>query len=185
MTKRMLFGTLMMVWLLVALFSCNHSQTKKEYFPNGKVKEITHWIGNTQVGDYEIYHENGVLANKGRLNRKSCCVGTCYSYYDDGSIMSIEKHDRRGKLITFDFWGSDGKQSVFNGTGVATNYYPDGRVQSVMSYKDCHFEGCCEYWHPNGIKGGEFFYKDGKPVGVWHFWNENGELVQSENHDVN
>lgn len=76
---------------------------EKEYFPNGKVKEITHWIGNTQVGDYEIYHENGVLANKGQLNRKGCFVGVCYSYYDDGSVMSIEKYDRNGKLITFDF----------------------------------------------------------------------------------
>mgnify|MGYP003309598526 CR=1 FL=1 len=184
MKKHVILGTFTILLTCFVFYSCKQPKTRTEYYSNGKLKEITHWIGNKQVGNYETYHENGILANKGQLNCDGCFVGTCYSYYDDGFLMSIEKYNRRGELITFDFWEHDGKQSVKDGTGVAISYHPNGKIRSIMSYEDCHFEGKCEYWHPNGIKGGELFYSDGKPIGVWHFWDENGELYKTENYNL-
>lgn len=184
MKKQTILYVSAILFITLGLSSCKQPQAKTDYYPSGQLKEITHWIGNKQVGDFETYHENGTLAGKGRLNRKGYVVGTCYSYYDNGSLMSIEKYNRRGKLITSDFWEPDGIQSVKDGTGIAISYYPDGKIQSIMSYKNCHFEGKCEYWHPNGVKGFEFFYKDGKPIGEWHFWNENGELYKTENYNL-
>lgn len=132
-------------------------------------------------GGYKAYYETGTISGEGQF-RKGLPVGTWFWYYTGGEIMTIEKHNRKGKIIGLDGWDEKGNQVVSNGTGTFIRLYPDGTVKSKAGFKDCMFDGANEAWYPNGVKEYEFFYKDGKPVGTWRFWNMDGTLNKTESY---
>jgi antitoxin component YwqK of YwqJK toxin-antitoxin module len=135
------------------------------------------------VGHSISYYETGTVYSEGKTNNKGVMVGKWVTYYPDGKTRTVEKHNRRGKLKTFDSWDQEGNHVIVNGTGTLVTYYPDGSIEQTVTFKDCRFEGANEGWYPNGQKEHELFYKDGKPIGVWRFWNENGELVLTESYE--
>lgn len=64
----------------------------KEYYPTGQLKETRHFnpdIG-VRVGEWIRYYKNGNMEIKGIFNEKGEKNGSFESYYDDGSLDSIE-----------------------------------------------------------------------------------------------
>lgn len=172
-----------LLFFITLLFtSCHQAEEKVNYYPNGQIKEICSYRNGILDGKQVYYYETGVLYGEGRT-RNNEMIGEWRYYYPNGEIMTIEKHNRHGKLLSIDSWDQNGNQVIVNGTGTLVIYYPDGSIKQTTTYKNCHFEGANEGWYPNGVKEHEFFYKDGKPCGIWNFWDENGELEKTENHE--
>ncbi|MBR0176719.1 MAG: toxin-antitoxin system YwqK family antitoxin [Bacteroidales bacterium] len=166
------------IFLLVCC-SCHKDIPQTKHYPNGNVEELCYLRNGELSGSYKAYYEDGTLHGEGQF-RKGRPVGVWHYYYPNGDIMTIEKHNRKGKTVSFDAWDEEGRHVVQDGTGTIVKHYPDGSIESRVGYKDCMFEGTNEAWFPNGQKRYEFFYKNGKPVGTWRFWNDEGELVREE-----
>ena len=175
------FKTMLCASVVLALCSCQQPEEKTKYYPNGQIEEVCGYKNGKMDGKYVAYYETGVLQGEGKMS-KGQMVGEWKHYYPDGKIKTIEKHDWRGKLETFDSWDQEGNHVIVDGTGTLVTYYPDGSIEQTATYKNCHFDGSNEGWYPSGQKEHEFFYKDGKPTGVWRTWDENGELTSTENH---
>lgn len=159
--------------------SCHKEIPQTKYFPNGNVEEQYYMRNGLLSGSYKIFYEDGTLRGEGQF-RKGQPVGIWNNYYPSGEIMTIEKHNRKGELISLDGWNQNGIQVIKDGTGTIIQYYPDGSIKSVASYKNCLFDKSNEYWYPSGVKAHEFYYQNGKPVGKWHYWNEDGTLYKTE-----
>ena len=177
--KKTLHHLLFFILIVLVCSSCHKEIPQTKYFPNGNVEEQCHVRNGLLSGSYKVFYEDGMLRGEGQF-RKGLPVGIWNNYYPNGEIMTIENHNRKGKLISFDGWNQDGIQVIKDGTGTIIQYYPDGSIQSVASYKNCLFDKSNEYWYPNGIKAHEFYYQEGKPVGTWYYWNEDGTLYKTE-----
>ena len=159
------------------LYSCN-TDTHRDYYSNGNLKE-EYFIQNGKfVGKYKALYENGKPHAIGEY-KKGEMTGIWQYYYPDGTIQSIQKF-KKGKVTSIDFWDTNRTQLIKEGNGVAKHYNLDGQIESIMSYKNNVFHGKCETWFPNGIKASEVYYANGKPIGIWKYWNVNGELIKTE-----
>ena len=168
--------------LMMSLCSCHQAEEKKKYDPNGHIEEICGYRNGKMHGKYVAYYETGALRGEGKM-RHGRMVGEWKHYYLDGRIKTIEKHNWRGKLKTFDSWDQEGNHVIVDGTGTLVTYYPDGSIEQTASYKGCHLDGANEAWYPNGQKEYEIYYIEGKPIGIWHCWEEDGTLSLTENHE--
>lgn len=77
------------------------------------------------------------------------------------------RHDEDGKM-----W-HEGK--LF--TGVAVEYWPNGKIASEMHYTDGIEDGLSVGWHDNGVLSGEKTYKIGRVKGIVRKWDRNGQLI--------
>ena len=177
-----LLKTGLLFTMMLFLCSCHKEEEKVKYYPNGQIEEIWTYRNGKMNGNVLAYFETGILRSEGRMSNDKF-IGIWKHYYPDGKIRTIEKYNWRGKLKTFDSWDQEGNHVIVDGTGTLVTYYPDGSMEQTSTYKDCHFDGTNEGWHPNGVKEHEFFYKNGKPTGVWHIWDENGKLTLTENYE--
>ena len=165
--------------LLLVCSSCYKDIPKTKYYPNGNIEELCHMRNGELFGVYKNFYENGTLRGEG-VFRKGRPVGVWHYYYSNGEIMTIEKHNRRGKTVDLDCWDETGVQVIKDGTGTFIQYYPDGSIKSKASFNKCMFDEANEAWYANGVKEHEFYYENGRPVGTWQFWNEDGTLIRTE-----
>ncbi|WP_373733472.1 toxin-antitoxin system YwqK family antitoxin [Bacteroides heparinolyticus] len=159
------------------LSSCQ-TEVYRHYYSDGTLKEEYSMRNGKFVGKYKALYENGKPQAVGQYER-GLMSGVWQYYYPSGSIQSIQKYDE-GKVVSLDYWDTNGRQVIKDGTGVVKHYYPSGQIESIMSYKNNVYHGKCETWFPNGIKASEVFYEEGKPTGTWLYWNEYGELMKTE-----
>ena len=61
-------------------------------------------------------------------------------------------------------------------SGECKEYYKDGKLFKIGSYKDGKKEGKWRTFRENGILWSIDFYKDGKRDGEWKSYRENGTL---------
>lgn len=162
--------------MLVACCSCHKAIPQIKYYPNGRIEESGFIRDGKPSGDFKYYYSNGNLAGEGKY-RRGIPVGVWNYYFENGEIMTIQEYNRKGNTINLNCWDQRGNHAVVNGTGTITKYYPDGTIESIISYKDCYFDGLNGNWYPNGNKMEEITYKDGKPIGTWSYWDEDGKLL--------
>lgn len=89
-----------------------------------------------------------------------------YDYYMDGRLKAEKRYikvDRR-----------DDKKTIL--TGVCRTFYPSGKVESVMTYKDGKANGRAVSFFPNGEVGIKLNYTDGVLDGMSYTYNEWGKL---------
>ncbi|MFA5328476.1 MAG: hypothetical protein WC384_11855 [Prolixibacteraceae bacterium] len=173
-----LVNKIVIVVLFSFVLSSCETEVHKDYYSNGTLKEEYSMRNGKFVGKYKALYENGKPQAVGQYE-KGLMSGVWQYYYPSGSIQSIQKYEE-GKVVSLDYWDTNGGQVIKDGTGVARHYYPSGQIESIMSYKDNVYHGKCETWFPNGLKASESFYENGKPVGTWKYWDEYGELIKTE-----
>lgn len=169
--------TVIAIVFSLILCSCE-TEVHKEYYSNGTLKEEYSMRNGKFVGKHKALYENGKPQAIGQY--KNGLMSDVWQYfYPNGSIQSIQKYEE-GKVVSLDYWDTDGRQVIKDGTGVVKLYNPSGKVESIMSYKNNVYHGKCETWFPNGTKASESFYENGKPVGIWKYWDEYGVLIKTE-----
>jgi hypothetical protein len=63
--------------------------------------------------------------------------------------------------------------------GVERKFYPNGQVESEITYVNGELAGVSRSWHPNGILASEIPIHKGEIEGVVKQWNDKGELLGS------
>lgn len=90
-------------------------------------------------------------------------TGVLYGRYANGNYLSMQEYDR----------------GIGNGRWM--NYYEDGTVQEIGTYRDNRTEGPIRQYYANGNLRAEGTYAHWrKKVGTWRYYNEAGELVKMQ-----
>ena len=59
---------------------------------------------------------------------------------------------------------------------VKEKYYPDGQLESKISYLNNIPHGLCEWWYPNGQLSSRTNYINSQRHGLYERWHPNGQL---------
>ncbi len=171
------FVVILFMISLIFFNSCER-EIHREYYCDGTLKEEYTMRNDKYYGMYKSFYPDGSWQAIGEYSNNKM-VGIWKYYYSNCIIMSIQKFNN-GHLFSLDFWDINGKQTIFDGTGVAESYYPSGALESRINYYNNELDGKFEHWYENGNKKYEFNYDKGKAVGIWRYWNGNGDLVDEE-----
>ena len=64
--------------------------------------------------------------------------------------------------------------------GLVREYYDDGTLKGVVTYKDGKREGSARGYHDNGNLEIEMFFKDDVPEGTARYYDRNGKIQAIE-----
>ncbi len=102
----------------------------KEYFPNGRLSELTTYKDGAQDGPQVIYNKNGKVNHESNWSNNALL--SLRVYRPDGSLISETENDSNGKLLKNITYGTDGKvhseETVENGTRTKKFYRDNGSL---------------------------------------------------------
>ena len=158
----------------------------KTWWPNGKLSEEGNYVDGLKDGEWKLWHENGKEAKTenyihGKIDGKSTL------YRDDGTKdqdLSYKAGLKDGIWIQYDkkgekmVWQREFKADKPDGT--CTEWYPSGRQQSEMHFRDGQLQGIQTFWFDNEAhqKQKELTFKDDKEDGKHTEWKETGEKIK-------
>jgi antitoxin component YwqK of YwqJK toxin-antitoxin module len=139
-------------------------------------------------GDYEEYHENGVLKHKAfYINDK--VDGSSKYWYKNGRLKSEHYYNKGLRMGTWKSYYESGKtefiqpfNEVGNYNGILVSYFENGQKKMEQVLENGRNEDGVSYkvWFENGDKDSELTYRNGLMI-VRKNWNSWGEFV---NHEV-
>lgn len=134
----------------------------KEFFKNGNLKVVHHYVNDTLHDTSLTYHENGKLAQVQILNmgRKQGCWK---KYNKEGNLYS-EICLKDGRL--------DGPSTVYT--------YRSGKVLKRVNYKDGAMHGKQETFYNNGKPESISFFNMDNPCLGTEEWDERGNKIKND-----
>jgi antitoxin component YwqK of YwqJK toxin-antitoxin module len=117
-------------FLVVTLcIGCDLSQTRKEFYSNGKIKSEAKWKNGVKNGESVLYDSVGnVLSRQNFAN--DTLQGKSITYHVSGNVFLIENYDRgvlNGEFLKFyenGYVGGKGRYKNGKGVGVYYQYHP-------------------------------------------------------------
>ena len=101
-----------------------------------------------------------------KKDAKTPFTGVLFGKYANGNYLTLQEY----------------KAGVGNGKWI--NYYPDGAIKEIGTYRDNYVEGPITQYYENGYKKAEGTYKHWKKkIGLWKFYSEEGVLVRTKQYD--
>ncbi len=147
------------------------------YFESGKISQSVTYLDNQLEGEMIQYHENGTVSMIGyyRNNLKD----SLFTYFNpSGKIVTIENYQKdslhgpfkrfyeSGPLMLEGIYNSQqmdgvwlfykvsgeitGKGEFVNGNGIQKSWFPNGKIQRIIHYKNSLKEGRDEYYTDDG-----------------------------------
>lgn len=159
-------------------------ETAQPYF-TGTIAgpELLH---NPIVGDFEYFHENGQLMQRGTNNAKGQHHGPLQLYWQSGTLRG-EYQYQNGQL--------EGEQKTYhqNGQlhrheqrksgkpfGLAESYHPNGALALRRHYDEQGMQGLFESFHDNGQPEQRVMMKNDKREGERLYWSKDGTPVYQQ-----
>ncbi|CAM1341949.1 toxin-antitoxin system YwqK family antitoxin [Tenacibaculum amylolyticum] len=183
---------------------------RENYWPNGKIKNISYWKKGKQFGEAIMYFENGNIEEQNFI-RNGKIHGLLKEYYNDGTIKftgnywngelkdSCKTYYKNGKLRLLQIFDLDTTSMKKSGTQI--NYYPSGKVEAKIIYKNNvaslkryyengtleeistkvnnKHDGQVIVYHENGNKKLEGIASDGYFNGKFRFFDKSGNLEKT------
>lgn len=176
------------------------------YGPNGKVSSRSHLKGGKMHGLQEVFYADGKLFQRSHFSHDKQ-DGEFLTLAEDGKVLarkvwvdgeadgwSFESHDngqlaqkalyRKGKLLSMQKWGSNGKPSIAwqqdaqgREQGDVTEWYDNGVRAQVTPMRDCQRHGLLQSWYGDGSVRQLVPYEHGKKQGIEREWDPSGKLV--------
>ncbi|MCU0333685.1 MAG: hypothetical protein MUF62_01395 [Chitinophagaceae bacterium] len=158
-------------------------------------------------GDWELYHSNGHLSNKGTLDEQKRKQGIWQVYYRNGQLkektnyvdnnangLSLAWHENGQPWLEYNMKNDSlhGKQKTYfyNGLprieseyesgkqiGKETEYTYRGTLHATSYYKAGTKDGPQALYHPNGKKKEELNYTNGEEEGPVTVYDEDGNII--------
>ena len=127
---------LLLILFIIPIISFGQTETKIEYWDNGKVLSQIHYLDGKRDGSCRYYYKNGTLMNEG-FYENGKMTGIWMSYHENGQIAShgTYKYTESGVYSRKD--------------GVWKYYYDNGQLQTEQIITD-------------GIEELKFYDRDGK-----------------------
>ena len=129
------------------------------FYADGKLFQRSHFINDKQDGEFLTLAEDGkVLARKVWVDGEA--DGWSFESHDNGQLAQKALY-RKGKLLSMQKWGSNGKPSI------AWQQDAQGREQGDVTQ-----------WHDNGVRAKVIPMRDGQRHGLLQVWASDGSLLQ-------
>ncbi len=153
------------------------------YFPNGNTMAIMNFCEEGIRADTELFYEEGKLAAQGIYkDEKKDSVWKYYSYYDN-HLASTETYDSGVKQglasvyypngrVAESFWYEN---DVRNGPWM--QYYDNGRLRVQAEFRDDERHGRFVFYTPGGRKEIEGEYYNNQMHGRWTYYDQSGQVV--------
>ena len=127
---------LLLILFIIPIISFGQTETKIEYWDNGKVLSQIHYLDGKRDGSCRYYYKNGTLMNEG-FYENGKMTGIWMSYHENGQIEShgTYKYTESGVYSRKD--------------GIWKYYYDNGQLQKESIIKD-------------GIEELKFYDRDGE-----------------------
>ncbi|MCM4155681.1 hypothetical protein [Gramella sp. AN32] len=156
----------------------------KWYYPNGQLKEISHFAKGELNGENQHYYENGKLKSHSEFENGNL-IGEFKYYNNDGALVQkkyFENNALNGEFSTYFSFGEMQPEVTGNYVdgvlqGKAFEYYANGDVYLEMNFKDDLKEGKETGFLRNGKKFYEQIYKEGVSVGRYHQYSLSENIV--------
>jgi antitoxin component YwqK of YwqJK toxin-antitoxin module len=152
------------------------------YHAKDKLKQEGYFYLNRQDSIYREWHENGKLSIEG-VYKMNDPIGMWKYFYFDGREKAIEE-TRAGEVFVWNFWLSDPlhTQTVENGNGEMTTYYPTGQVKEWYNYKDGLRNGDFEELSIMGYPLLQGSFNNGVKDGTWTYAYYTGQVEKITNY---
>lgn len=112
-------------------------------FPDGRPSSEYTMKRGTRHGFYRVWHENGVLAQKGN--------------YHNGLLDGVvRKWNTKGQML--------GMCKFDNGTGMLREWYENGQLRYEWSQLQGEMTGRMRWWAEDGMLYGQRYYFGGAPI---------------------
>ena len=129
------------------------------FYADGKLFQRSHFIHDKQDGEFLTLAEDGkVLARKVWVDGEA--DGWSFESHDNGQLAQKALY-RKGKLLSMQKWGSNGKPTI------AWQQDAQGREQGDVTQ-----------WHDNGVRAKVIPMRDGQRHGLLQVWASDGSLLQ-------
>ena len=152
------------------------------FYADGKLFQRSHFIHDKQDGEAVTLAEDGkVLAST--MWRNGEPDGWSFDSHDNGQLAQKALY-RKGKLLSMQKWGSNGKPSVAwrqdaqgREQGDVTQWHDNGVRAQVTPMLDGQRHGLLQTWYADGSLRHIVPYEHGKQHGVERHWDPAGKLV--------
>lgn len=142
--------------------------TWQSFFENGKTQSKVSYIMGRRNGLYQLYHDNGNLAEESTYTDDGIS-DTLKRFYRDGSIQFIIYYKGNAIYNVLAMNDSLGNKQDFgtfaNGTGLLKRYYSNGSIFSEVEYTNSQLNGTARLYNKNGKPGSVLNFVNGKASG--------------------
>jgi antitoxin component YwqK of YwqJK toxin-antitoxin module len=147
---------LFIIPLVFILFSCK--DTKKEYWPDGKLKSVVHIRGGKYYGKAVFYNPTGDLQLE-CFYKENLLQGPLIRYY---------RYNKKKEQQNFDKGNLD---------GLSTVWYEDGGKLSETTYMNGVLNGPYREYHPDNRIKVQGQYLRGFFSGKWLYFDFSGDVI--------
>ncbi|WP_219135717.1 toxin-antitoxin system YwqK family antitoxin [Janthinobacterium sp. UMAB-60] len=152
------------------------------FYADGKLFQRSHFIHDKQDGEFLTLAEDGkVLARKVLVDGEA--DGWSFESHDNGQLAQKALY-RKGKLLSMQKWGSNGKPSIAwqqdaqgREQGDVTQWHDNGVRAQVTPMRDGQRHGLLQSWYGDGSVRQLVPYEHGKKHGIEREWDPAGKLV--------
>ena len=152
------------------------------FYADGKLFQRSHFIHDKQDGEFLTLAEDGkVLARKVWVDGEA--DGWSFESHDNGQLAQKALY-RKGKLLSMQKWGSNGKPSIAwqqdaqgREQGDVTEWYDNGVRAQVVPMRDGQRHGLLQTRYSDGSLRQIVPYEHGKKHGIEREWDPSGKLV--------
>ncbi|MEO1049135.1 MAG: tetratricopeptide repeat protein [Bacteroidota bacterium] len=152
------------------------------YYQSGKIKSEIVYKNNERNGKYTHYYENGQVESVCDYvdNKRS---GVCQYFSMDGQLQYEKLYDKKHGAQSFRYKKPSGSFSPFQqiikeGEFVQKTYYVNGKVSTIVNYKNGLYHGKQKYFHSSGKLSEERQYNNGVIQGSEKTYFPNGKLLR-------
>ncbi len=141
--------------LIIFTFQCTNKETVKEYFNNGNVKTLYHLRNNEMHGLYKEFYPNGRIKEIATFIRgkyegerkffyKNGKLRTKYFYINDTAQGKFYEYDSLGNLYRV----SEIKDNLQH--GITKFFYKDGKIKTEEKFANGQNDGYYRSYYQNG-----------------------------------
>ncbi|PID68527.1 MAG: hypothetical protein CR968_01430 [Flavobacteriia bacterium] len=158
----------------------NSDYTKKEYYPNAKLRSLEIFLDYKKNGICEYYNQNGILLYKSHYNAGYPTKKEIY--FENGVLKEVFNYKngfKDGKYTYFDELGTlqvEGSYKTDYRDGLWIYYNDDGSKAKTFNYKNDVKDGLSQTFNEAGTIEREGQYKNDQKQGLWKVYKLNGNL---------
>ncbi len=155
-----------------------------EYYPTGQKFAEGHYVNGVHDGAWTFWYDNGQVCKVVNF-KQGRADGIWDVFRPDGTLLakkSYKNNNRDGDWITYQEDGKTPKveEKFVDGIrdGVSRAYFPNGKPQRGVTFKNNLIEGMLTEWDDAGRKLGEVNFKSGKRDGKMVLYREDGTKIE-------